>query len=179
MHKSPPIHQITETDPTVSFTLSGQQQQRRAHKKKKKKPVVDTTRSRRQRQQEKGEGTGTRANGGAALVDPAKGSPAAPPEFRIPRGPPHDAAAACPGLPLLFYVLTLSWMDVEGKESIPGKIWSKSAGDLAFFHALGFSWSSHAPLSPFSPGRSLFLRSLSLISPGILSCAACLVCSVV
>jgi hypothetical protein len=36
-HKSPPIHQITETDPAVSFTLSGQQQQMRAHKKIKNK----------------------------------------------------------------------------------------------------------------------------------------------
>jgi len=56
------------------------------------------------------------------------------------------------------------------KESIPGKIWSKSARDLAFPCA-GIFLVITRTLSPFPHS----IPSLSLISPGILSCA-CLVC---
>lgn len=103
----------------------------------------------------KGEGTGTRANGGAALVDPAKGSPAAPPEFRIPRGPPHDAAAACPGLPLLFYVLTLSWMDVDGRSQFLARFGANPPGILLFSMRWDFL-GHHTHLSPLFPRAALY-----------------------
>jgi hypothetical protein len=69
------------------------------------------------------------------------------------------AVPSCPGpgVPVsLFYSILYkqSWMDVDGRSQFLARFGANPPGIL-LFHALGFSWSSHAPSPLF---LTLFLR---------------------
>lgn len=100
-------------------------------------------------------------------------APAAPPEFRIPRVRLMMMLLPAPASPFLSSILYYPIVDESGwKESIPGKIWGKSARDLAF-PCGGIFLVITRTSSPFP---SLFLRFPSYLLESFHVLALCVVC---